>query len=60
MAAASKKKDAGLVSFTFKIPRRWVTDCEAMALREVGMNKSDIARRALAIGLTELKKRGGS
>lgn len=57
--AASKEppKNMGLVSFTFKVPKRWVADLELIAAREVGANKSDVARRALAIGLDELKKR---
>ncbi len=60
MTSKSKKTpgaDTGLVSFTVKVPARWLGDMEAIAAREVGTKKSDVLRRALAIGLDELKKR---
>jgi hypothetical protein len=62
MSASSRKKpqaprDATLVSFTVKLPKRWVEDFEALAAKEEGSKMSDVARRALAIGLDALKKR---
>ena len=62
MSASSGKKpqalqDTTLVSFTVKLPKRWVEDFETLAAKEEGSKMSDIARRALAIGLDELKKR---
>jgi hypothetical protein len=59
---ASKKspqpsRDATLVSFTVKLPKRWIEDMQTLASKETGAAKADIFRRALAIGLDELKKR---
>ena len=50
-------KDMGLVSFTVKLPKRWIDDMQALADKETGAAKADIFRRALSIGLDELKKR---
>ena len=51
------KPPGTLVSFTVKLPKRWVEDFEALAAKEEGSKMSDVARRALAIGLDALKKR---
>jgi hypothetical protein len=46
-----------LHSFTVKLPREWIAYMRQLAAEVPGLKLSDIARRAAAIGLDELKKR---